>query len=439
MKTMIEHAYILTLNDQMEVFEDGYLIFEGDTILEVGKQAPRNFEGKVIDGKHRLLLPGFVNGHSHLGMIPFRSLGDDCPDRLRRFLFPLENACMTKTLACASTRYAMAEMLLGGVTCVADMYYFEDDVYQAADEMGMRALLGETIINFKTCDTLKPFGGLEIAQKMAEMPEHPLLQVMIAPHATNTNPAEILKQVNKLSETYQIPWMMHVSEMDYEMQEFKEKYQMTPVEYLESIGVLSSRLIMAHGIHLTNHDIELMVKYDVSLIHCIGANTKAGKGVAPLRKLVDAGVRVGLGTDGPSSGNTLDLFVQMRLVPSFHKTWLHDRAAFPASEVVYLACRGGAKALGLDHLIGSLEKGKKADFVMMDMDGANMFPLHDPYAVLVYSANASNVNNVYVNGVCLVHDHQLVYHDLGKLREALNDEMKEFTIEAKKRADEIKI
>ena len=434
MKTMIDQAYILTMNAKMDVFEDGYLIFEDDTIIEVGQIPPANFEGRIIHGKHRLLLPGFVNGHSHLGMIPFRSLGDDCPDRLRRFLFPLENACMTSELVVASTKYAMAEMLLGGVTCVADMYYFEDAVYKAASEMGMRALLGETIIDFATCDTTRPFGGLEIAQKMAAYPAHPLLRVMIAPHATNTNSKEVLQQVDALSQAYQIPWMMHVSEMDYEMQAFKENYAMTPVEYLDHIGVLSSRLIMVHGIHLTPHDIELMKQHDVSLIHCIGANTKAGKGVAPLDQLLAAGVRVGLGTDGPSSGNTLDLFVQMRLIPSFQKTWLHDRSIFPASQVVRLATYGGAEALGLAQQIGSLEAGKKADFILMDMDGVNMFPVHDPYAVLVYSANASNVQEVYVNGNLLVHEHRLVHQDLAQLRQDLASQMTTFSAEAKKRS-----
>lgn len=432
MKTMIHNVTILTMNQQNQVFQNGYLIFEDDQIIDIGKDTPADFEGRIVDGQKGILMPGMVNTHTHIGMIPFRSLGDDCPDRLRRFLFPLENQCMTKKLACLSGAYAIAEMLLGGVTCMADMYYFEDALVQVAKEMGIRALMGETIINFSCCDSAAPFGGLEIAKRMASQAEDDLIHVMIAPHATNTNPTEILQAVDELSQTYHIPWMMHVSEMDYEIREFEEKYQMTPVAYLDHIGVLSSRLIMAHGIHLTDHDIALMAQHHVSLAHCIGANTKAAKGIAPLAKLRAAGVPVGLGTDGPASGNTLDLFVQMRLLASFHKTWMHDRAAFPAHEIVRMATLGGAEALHLEREIGSLEIGKKADLVILETDAVNMFPIHDPFSAVVYSANASNVRHVFVNGKQLVADKQLTQINLPRLREALADEMTEFNLQAAK-------
>lgn len=437
MQTMIENAIVLTMNSNDDVYQPGYLIFDGDTILEVSEGTKADFAGNRIDAKNAILLPGMVNTHTHIGMIPFRSLGDDCPDRLRRFLFPLENACMTKELASLSAEYAIAEMLLSGITCMADMYYFEEDLWQVTKKTGIRALLGETIIDFATCDTSEPFGGLAIASEMAEKHDDELVKVMIAPHATNTNPAHILKQVDELSKKYQIPWMMHVSEMDYEMKYFEETYQMTPVAYLEKIGVLSDRLIIAHGIHLNEYDIQLMKKYGVTLAHCIGANTKAAKGVAPVKALLEADVAVGLGTDGPSSNNTLDLFSQMRLFASFHKTYLHDRSAFPASAIVSLATRGGAKVLHFDHSIGSLESGKKADFIMVETDSVNMFPLHDPYACLVYSANASNVRDVFVNGKQLVKDKQLMNIDLKALKEKLEKEMADFNQQAKKQSESL--
>lgn len=432
MKTLIRNVTVLTMNEQMETYENGYLIFENDKIVAVGQDEPDNFHGLIIDGQKAILMPGMVNTHTHIGMIPFRSLGDDCPDRLRRFLFPLENKCMTERLACLSGQYAAAEMLLGGVTCFADMYYFEEALFKTLASMGVRAMLGETVIDFKTCDTNEAFGGFEIAKKMVQQPLHPLLSVMIAPHATNTVPAFILKQIDQLSLKYQIPWMMHVSEMDYEMEQFQKEYHMTPVQYLESIHVLSDRLIIAHGIHLSDQDIALLKKYRVSLAHCIGANTKSAKGVAPIKQLLEAGVSVGLGTDGPSSGNTLDLFVQMRLFASFHKTWLKDRSAFPADKIVYLATMGGAKALHLDHLIGSLEKGKQADFILVETQSVNMFPIHDPYAALVYSANASNVKDVFVAGKQLVKDKQLCDVDLSQLKQALDLEMTVFKKEVLK-------
>jgi len=438
MKTMIKNVTVITMDKNMTVYPDGYLIFENDRIAAVGEKTDPDFAGEVIDGHRGILMPGMINTHTHIGMIPFRSLGDDCPDRLRRFLFPLENECMTKKLACLSGAYAIAEMLLAGVTCMADMYYFEDELALVAKKMGIRALMGETVINFKTCDTNEAFGGLAIAEKMLEeMSEDDMLHVMIAPHATNTNPQEILIQVDALSKKYQVPWMMHVSEMDYEMKEFADQYQMTPVAYLEHIGVLSNRLIMAHGIHLTDEDIALMARRQVTLAHCIGANTKAAKGVAPVKKLLDTGVAVGLGTDGPSSGNTLDLFTQMRLAASFHKTWLHDRAAFPASEIVSLATIGGARALHLDQLTGSLEPGKKADLVIVETDAVNMFPVHDPYAALVYSANAHNVSDVFVNGHQVVKNKALTSVDLSALKKALAEEMHFFNEKAKSRSEDL--
>ncbi len=432
MKTLVKNVIVLTMNEKMDTYDNGYLIFEDDTILEVGSGTPENFSGEIIDGKRAILMPGMINTHTHAGMIPFRSLGDDCPDRLRRFLFPLENACMTSKLASLSTEYAIAEMLLGGVTCLADMYYFEDQLVDVVQKTGMRALLGETLIDFKTCDTKEAFGGFDIIETMAKMPQKALVTPMLAPHATNTVSKEVLEKVDALSLKYHLPWMMHISEMDYEMQLFKDQYQMTPVEYLESIGVLSNRLIMAHGIHLTKHDIQLMKQYGVTLAHCIGSNTKAGKGVAPIQALLKAGVNVGLGTDGPSSGNTLDLFVQMRLFASFHKTWLKDRAAFPSPEIVKLATIKGAKTLHLEDKIGSLEKGKQADFILVETDSVNMFPIHDPYAAIVYSANASNVKDVYVAGKQLVKDKKLCHIDLSDLKARLWQEMADFNKQAKK-------
>ncbi|MFZ1393828.1 MAG: amidohydrolase family protein, partial [Trichococcus flocculiformis] len=185
-----------------------------------------------------------------------------------------------------------------------------------------------------------------------------------------------------------------------------------------------------HCIHVTPDDIALLQQNDVAVAHCIGANTKSAKGVAPVKAMLEAGIRVGLGTDGPSSGNTLDLFVQMRMFANFHKTHLQDRAAFPAREIVRLATLGGAEVLGLADKIGSLETGKKADIVLVETDSANMFPIFDPYAVLVYSAHAGNVSDVFINGVPIVSGKQLLTQDLAALKTTLASEMKDFIKQA---------
>lgn len=339
---------------------------------------------------------------------------------------------MTKDLAYHSGKYAIAEMQLAGVTTFMDMYYFEDELAQAADEMQARAILGETVIDFATCDTTEPHGGLSYAETfIPKWLNHDLIIPAIAPHAPNTNSPQALRQAAAISEKYAVPITLHLSEMDYEIRHFQEKYGKTPVAFLDELGVLSERLIAAHCIHVTPDDIILLKQRGVAVAHCIGANTKSAKGVAPVKAMLEAGIRVGLGTDGPSSGNTLDLFTQMRMFANFHKTHLQDRAAFPARDIVRLATLGGAEVLGLSEKIGSLEPGKKADIVLVETDSANMFPIFDPYAVLVYSAHAGNVADVFINGVAIVADKRLITQDLNQLRTALAAEMQDFTKQAK--------
>lgn len=434
MKTLITNATVLTMNPEYEVFEKGFILFENDRILAVGpaEEQPSAGYDHMLDGKNAIAMPGMVNTHTHIGMIPFRSLGDDTPDRLRRFLFPLEKACMTKDLAYHSGKYAIAEMQLAGVTTFMDMYYFEDELAQATDEMKARAILGETVIDFATCDTTEAHGGLAYAEIfIPKWLGHDLITPAIAPHAPNTNSPQALRRAADIAEKYGVPLTLHLSEMDYEIRHFQEKYGKTPVAFLNDLGILNKRLIAAHCIHVTPEDITLLQQNEVAVAHCIGANTKSAKGVAPVKAMLEAGIRVGLGTDGPSSGNTLDLFTQMRMFANFHKTHLQDRGAFPAREIVRLATMGGAEVLGLADKIGSLEPGKKADIVLVETESANMFPIFDPYAVLVYSANAGNVSEVFINGAPIVKDKRLVAQNLNALRTALASEMQEFTKQAK--------
>ncbi|MBT2724465.1 amidohydrolase [Bacillus sp. ISL-46] len=417
------------MNEQMEQFHHGYLLVDETKIKEVGamNSLPKNSTyDKCIDAKGAILLPGMVNTHTHIGMIPFRSLGDDYPDRLRRFLFPLENECMNEQLAYTSGKYAIAEMQLAGVTTFFDMYYFEHQLAVAAEEMHSRGILAETVIDSVTVDVAEPMGGLPYAESfLPKWQGNNRIQASIAPHAPYSNTIEVLQQADALSKKYNVPWMMHVSEMDFEMDKYREEFNQTPIEFLEEIGVLSPRLVAAHCIHLLDHDIELLKKYDIKVAHCIGANTKSAKGVARVRDLLSAGVTVGLGTDGPSSGNTLDLFSQMRLFANFHKTYLQDRSAFPAEEIVKLATIGGAKVSGMQEEIGSIEVGKQADFILVETDSVNMFPIFNPYSALVYSANASNVRDVFIAGKQVVAGKKLVNFDISELRVELAEAMEQ--------------
>lgn len=433
MKTLIDQATVLTMNREKKVYRDGYVLTDGDRILEVGQGSPSSGYDCRIDGRHGILLPGFVNTHCHVPMIPFRTMGDDCPDRLRRFLFPLELEAMGPELVYLSAKYGICEMLLSGTTTFLDMYYFEDQVAKAAKEIGIRCFLGQTVIDGKTCDSPEPYGGLKLGEEfIKKWKNDPLITPLIAPHATNTNEPWALREAFALAETYDVLFTLHASEMDYEMDYFADTYQMTPIQFLESIGVLSGRTLAAHCIHLTDGDLEILKRTRTSVSHCIGSNTKAGKGVAPVKKMVQSGILVGLGTDGPSSGNTLSMFSQLRLFASFHKTENRDRALFPSEEIVSLGTMGGAGALHIETETGSLQPGKKADLILVETDSVNMFPCFDPYSALVYSANASNVELVMVDGNILVRDKKLSGVDMAELREELSEAMKDFHRAAEK-------
>ena len=439
MKTLIKNAWILTMNETLSTYPQGMLIMDNDQISYVGEYDAlmEQTVDQVIDAAGGLLIPGMINTHAHVSMIPFRSLGDDCPDRLRRYLFPLEIECMNAPLVYEAARYGILEMQRSGVTTFLDMYYFEEEVARACEKLNMRGVLGETVINFPTCDCDEAYGGLAYSEQfMSKWNNHSLVKPIIAPHATNTNDANALKAAHELAVKYDTLISMHVAEMDYEMTEFREKYNMTPVEYLDSISVLSDRLVAAHCIHVNEADMKLMAQRGTSIAHCVGSNMKAGKGIAPVKEMIEHGIDVGLGTDGPSSGNTLDLFTQMKTAVYAQKTHYKDRSLFKAEEIVKLATIGGAKALKMEDRIGSLEVGKQADIVLIETDSMNMFPIYDPYSAIVYSANASNVDSVWINGVQVLKQKQSIFNQK-EIKTALMKEMQVFEKRAIERSKQL--
>ena len=428
MKTVIYNAYVLTMNESFDSYPQGMIMFDEHMLTYVGEFDATYLEtaDEVIDAQGKIVMPGFVNTHAHIPMIPFRSLGDDCPDRLRRYLFPLESECMTASLVYHASRYAILEMQRSGVTSFLDMYYFEEEVARASAELNMRGVLGETVLDFITCDTDKPFGGLDYGEAFINRwKNHHLITPIIAPHAPNTNTTESLQRAHTLAKKYDTMLTIHLAEMDYEMAYYKDNYEMTPVAYLNSIGVLDERVIAAHCIHVNEADMKLLGESSVKVAHCVGSNMKAGKGIAPVKEMLAHNIVVGLGTDGASSGNTLDLFTQMKLVPYAQKTKYADRSIFHAKDVVKLATLEGAKVLGLDKVTGSLEVGKYADVITIECDSLNMFPMYDPYSVLVYSANASNVNDVFIHGQMVLRDKKSV-HDEAHIKAQLQESMQTF-------------
>ena len=364
------------MDQQMQVWDHGYVIIDGTKIVETGPESELELKKAALarvgenwqekDARRGIIMPGMVNTHSHLGMIPFRGLGDDCKDRLRVFLLPMESQAMDAELAAASARYGICELLLSGVTTVLDMYYFEEKVAHIMDQMGIRGIAGETVMEDATCDASCAEEALERGRDLIRAyRNHPRVKGALTPHGTTTCSGEHMKMALEEDLKGNTVFTLHTAEMDYEMTYLAEKYQMTPVEYLNSFELLGAHTLTAHSIRLTEADCRLLAETKTNVAHCIGSNTKAAKGVAPVALLRSLGVNVGLGTDGPASGNTLDLFTQMRMCENFHKNTLKDRSAFPAKEIVKMATIEGAKALGLGDVTGSLEPGKEADLVII--------------------------------------------------------------------------
>lgn len=416
---IIKNVNIITMNDDKKIIENGAVIVNDDIIYDIGKE-DIIFKYKcknIIDGKNGILMPGMINAHTHVPMVIFRSLGDDIPDRLKKYIFPMEKHFINKEAVSCGAEYGIAEMLLSGVTTFADMYYFEDEVAKASEKLGIRTVAGETIVNFPSPDSKNCYGGLDYSSEFIKKWKGSKLVVpAVSPHAPYTNDEEHLKKAFDIAEKYDVPIMMHLEEMPYEMEEYKEKYNMTPVQYLDSIGILNERFVGAHLIYADKEDIEIMNKRKIGIVQNIGANAKAGKGVPPLREMQLKKMKIGLGTDGPMSGNTLDIITQMQLTAKIQKLYNRDRSLFPAKDIVEMATIGGARALNIDKYTGSIEKGKKADMVLIETSSVNMQPIYDYYSVLVYSANSSNVDTVIVDGNIVVKDKKLTKCNLKDLQ-----------------------
>ena len=367
---IIVDGTVLTMDANNQVIENGTVVIDKNKIIAVGgpELATQYTAKKRLNVDGDIVMPGLINTHTHASMTVFRSLADDVPDRLHRYIFPLESKMVSREIVRVGANLANVEMVKGGVTTYVDMYYFEDEVAKTVDKIGMRAILGESVIKFPVADAKNADEGIAYAVNFInQYKDHPRITPAFAPHAPYTNTTEHLQKIAKLSQELNVPVMIHLAETDREQEEIaKRTGGKSPVQYMADIGALNNKVIAAHAIMVDENDINLLKQYDVGVAHNVSANTKSAKGVAPVTAMLAKGVRVGLGTDGPMSSNTLTTMNELNLVGKIHKLENKDRAAMPPITVVELATKGSAKAIHMEDKLGSLEAGKLADIIVVD-------------------------------------------------------------------------
>jgi len=403
--------WVITENPQHRVIENGAVAVVGDHIVAVGTRSEidARFQAKQrLDRPDAILAPGLIDTHTHAAMSLFRGIADDLrlQDWLEKYIFPAEAKNVSPDFVRWGTRLGCLEMLLGGTTTFTDMYYFEDVVAEAAKEAGMRGVLGETIIGFPVADNKSPADALAFTERyLARFHNDPLVTPAVAPHAIYTNSDETLKASRALADKYNAPLLIHLSETKKENDDTLAARHMTPTKLLDTLGVLSGRTVAAHCVWVDEADMAILKSRGVGVAHCPSSNMKLASGAAPVTRMLALGIDVGLGPDGPAgSNNDFNMFEEMDLAAKLQKLVTMNPQALPATIALEMATIRGARVLGLEKEIGSLETGKRADMILVRIDRPNAVPLYDAISQMVYALKADDVRDVMVNGKSVVRD-----------------------------------
>jgi 5-methylthioadenosine/S-adenosylhomocysteine deaminase len=414
---LVRHATVVTVDAQRRVIPDGAVAIEGGRIAAVGAAA--DIEGRYrgresLDAGGGIVLPGLINAHTHAPMVLFRGIADDLKlmDWLQKYIFPAEARNVTAEFVKAGTRLAALEMIRSGTTTFVDMYYFEDQVAEAAKEAGLRTVAGETLIEFPAPDNKTVAEALAYTDRfLKRWAGDPLVVAAVAPHSTYLANPETLKASRALADRYGAPILVHLSESADEQATVKDRYKKTPTEHLRDLGVLRKGLLGAHGIWLSAGDRALLKEAGAGVAHCPQSNMKISSGPAPVREMLAEGVRLGLGTDGAASNNDLDMFEEMLTAALLAKHVTGDPTVAPAAAVLEMATLGGARALGMEDRLGSLEAGKRADLIVVDLQAPRLHPLYDAVSHLVYAAKGADVRHVVVEGKVVMRDRKVATLD----------------------------
>lgn len=414
---IVTNATVVTMDASARTIPGGAVAIDGRDIAAVGSAAEiagRFGASESIDANGQIVMPGLINTHTHAPMVLYRGLADDLAlmEWLQKYIFPAEAKTVTPEFVRTGTRLAALEMIQSGTTTYADMYYFEEEIAKATREAGLRGVLGQTIIQFPVADAKTPAEGLARGSAFVrQFAADDLITPALAPHAMYTLDPPMLKAIRAAADRDRAPIIIHLAETLDELEISRKRHHASPVQFLESIGFWGPRTLAAHAVHVSPRDIRILARRGIGVSHNPESNMKLASGTAPVPAMRSARVAVGLGTDGAASNNDLDMFEAMRQAAFLHKLQSGDPRAIPARVALAMATIEGARALGLDRTIGSLEAGKRADLIVVSMASARQTPLYDPISHLVYTTRGDDVRTTIVNGRVLMRDRKVLSLD----------------------------
>ena len=417
--TLLHNAIVLTMDAEMSTYEPGAVGIAGDKIVAIGpdEEILQNYQAhETIDCQGKVLMPGLVNAHTHVPMTLLRGLEDDSrlDVWLLGYMMPVEREFVSPEFVRLGTSLACVELIRSGVTCFADMYYFEEDVAQATADAGLRAVCSQTVMKFQTPDADFYEESIASARAFIERwKDHPLIVPSVAPHAPFTCTEEILRQTAELAVEFDVPLHIHLAETATEVENMRQEHDMPVIPYVKKHNIFDAKVLAAHCVHIDDGEIHTLEHHHAGVAHNPSSNLKLASGFAPVTAMLERGVNVGIGTDGPASNNDLDMFEEIRLASFIAKGASGDPTALPASLVLQMATRIGAQALFIDDITGSLEPGKRADLILIDLATLHNSPrfrrnTDGIYAQIVYAAKSNDVTDTMVNGKWLMRERQML-------------------------------
>ena len=414
---LIQGGIILRVSSKE--IKEGYILIEDERIKEVGEGKYREKDYKIkIDAKNSIIMPGLINTHTHIPMTFLRGVADDLPLEkwLKEYIWPIESKLLSKDFVYYSSLFGIAEMLLSGTTSFCDMYFFCEEIARACEDAGIRGFITPGILEFETPYFKNSNEAIKIAEEFIKnYKNNKLIHPGIAPHSIYTCSLEALKKCREISEKYDTIMHIHLSETKNEYKEAYKKFGTSPVEYLYKNGILSEKTLAVHTVWLDDKDIEILKEKNVSISHNPESNLKLGSGIAPVNKMIDKKIKVSIGTDGTASNNNLDMFEAMRIAALLQKGVNLNPSVLPSEEIIKMATVYASLCLNFEE-IGSIEKGKIADIIIIDIDDIPSIPLYNPYSAIAYSINSRQVKYVIVNGKIIVEKGEIKTIDIDKLK-----------------------